>query len=60
MAKYSRYDPRNKNKGRNKTRSLEKDVRIRDAEDYNDADQAACSRANWTITNDKKEDVEVS
>lgn len=32
MAKYSRFDPRNKKQGRNKNRSLGKDVRIRDAE----------------------------
>ncbi len=32
MAKYTRYDLRNKNKGRNKARSLEKDHRIRDEE----------------------------
>lgn len=29
MAKYSRFDPRNKKKARNKQRSLEKDIRIR-------------------------------
>lgn len=32
MAKYSRFDPRNKKKARNKTRSLEKDHRIRKEE----------------------------
>jgi hypothetical protein len=32
MAKYTRFDPRNKKNGRNKNRSLVKDVRIRDAE----------------------------
>tara|TARA_Y100000389_G_C17277569_1_gene421229 strand:- start:134 stop:307 length:174 start_codon:yes stop_codon:yes gene_type:complete len=30
MAKYSRYDPRNKNKGKQKDRALEKDNRIKD------------------------------
>lgn len=29
MAKFSRFDPRNKNRDRNKQRSLNKDVRIR-------------------------------
>lgn len=33
MAKYSRYDPRNKNRGRNKSRSLDKDLRIREVDD---------------------------
>lgn len=28
MAKYTRYDPRNKKKDRNKQRSLHKDIRI--------------------------------
>jgi hypothetical protein len=31
MAKYSRYDPRNKNKGKQKERTLEKDHRIKDS-----------------------------
>jgi hypothetical protein len=29
MAKYSRYDPRNKNKGKHKVRAMEKDLRIK-------------------------------
>jgi hypothetical protein len=32
MAKYSRFDPRNKKNGRNKVRALTKDMKIRDAE----------------------------
>lgn len=28
MAKYGRYDPRNKKNGRNKSRSLNRDIRI--------------------------------
>ena len=31
MAKYSRYDPRNKNKGKQKHRALKKDNRIKDS-----------------------------
>jgi len=31
MAKYSRFDPRNKKRGRNKTRSQEKDFRIKES-----------------------------
>jgi len=30
MAKYTRFDPRNKNRGRNKQRSIDRDLRIRD------------------------------
>lgn len=33
MAKYSRFDPRNKNRGRNKQRSMERDIRIREVDD---------------------------
>lgn len=40
MAKYSRYDPRNKNRGRNKTRSLDKDIRIREVDDSKFKNQA--------------------
>ena len=34
MAKYSRFDPRNKKRGKHKTESLEKDLRIREVQDY--------------------------
>lgn len=30
MAKYTRYDPQNKQQGRNKQRSIERDLRIRE------------------------------
>lgn len=33
MAKYSRFDPRNRKYGRNKDRSLKKDIRIRNVDD---------------------------
>jgi hypothetical protein len=32
MAKYGRFDPRNKKSGRNKYRSLERDIRIHNPE----------------------------
>lgn len=32
MAKYSRFDPRNRKYGRNKNRSLDKDLRIKQVE----------------------------
>ena len=30
MAKYSRFDPRNKKRGNNKSKSIEKDIRIKE------------------------------
>jgi hypothetical protein len=33
MAKYSRFDPRNKKRGNNKTKSQERDLRIREVQD---------------------------
>ena len=30
MAKYSRFDPRNKKRGKHKSQSLDKDIRIRE------------------------------
>lgn len=40
MAKYGRFDPRNKNKGRNKNRSLGKDFRIREVDNQKIKHQA--------------------
>jgi len=34
MAKYSRFDPRNKKRGKHKNESLERDLRIREVQDY--------------------------
>jgi len=33
MAKYSRFDPRNKKRGNNKTKSQDRDFRIREVQD---------------------------
>lgn len=33
MAKYSRFDPRNKKRGKQKVKSMEKDLRIREVTD---------------------------
>jgi hypothetical protein len=41
MAKFGRYDPRNKKSGRNKTNSMYKDIRIRMSDEHN-------QRKNWT------------
>lgn len=32
MAKYGRFDPRNKKRGKHKSQSIDKDFRIRDAD----------------------------
>lgn len=33
MAKYTRYDPRNKKRGKHKSQSIDKDLRIREVEE---------------------------
>ena len=58
MAKYSRFDPRNKNKGRNKIRSLKKDVRIRDAENYKDIHKYKGTLLEWVIVDEVAEDTD--
>lgn len=40
MAKYGRFDPRNKKNGRNKNRSLGKDFRIREVDNHKIKHQA--------------------
>lgn len=54
MAKYTRFDPRNRKYGRNKDRSLKKDFRIREAED-NKADKYYGKKMEWVIV-DETED----
>ena len=58
MTKYSRYDPRNKKNGRNKTRSLGKDVRIRDAENYKDVHRYKGTQLEWVIMDEVGEDTD--
>lgn len=60
MSKYSRYDPRNKNKDRNKKLSLTRDVRIRAVDDYKDIHRYKGTKLDWIVTDDKKEDTEIS
>ena len=50
MAKYGRYDPRNKKKRRNKIRSIDKDLRLRSLEE---------SRSKWKIRDWQEEDEEM-
>ena len=65
MAKYTRFDPRNKNKGRNKNRSLGKDFKIRDAESAKDVHKYKGTKINWivseeTVEMDEDTDAQVS
>jgi len=36
MAKFTRFDPRNKKNNKHKTLSLNKDIKIKEVEDYNE------------------------
>mgnify|MGYP000004316068 FL=1 len=54
MAKYTRFDPRNRKYGRNKDRSLKKDFRIREAED-NKANKYYGKKIEW-VNVDETED----
>lgn len=40
MAKYSRFDPRNRKYGRNKSRSLDRDIRIREVDEHKHKNQS--------------------
>jgi hypothetical protein len=64
MAKYTRFDPRNKNKGRNKTRSLGKDFKIRDAENTKNIHKYKGTKINWivdeTVEVDEDTDAQLS
>ena len=53
MAKFQRHDPRNKKRGRNKTHSLQKDIRIRHV-DENEIDFNTDEEA---LLEDDKEEV---
>lgn len=58
MAKYSRYDPRNKKNGRNKTRSLGKDVRIRTTENYKDVHKYKGTQLEWVTMDEVGDDTD--
>lgn len=48
MAKFSRYDPRNKKRDRNKIRSMEKDIRIKE--------ERGSFRSSWYEPDDEDHD----
>jgi len=57
MAKYSRYDPRNKKKDRNKSRSMNKDIRIRDQEEHLEHKYRG-TKIEWIVPNDFEEEYD--
>jgi len=58
MAKYTRFDPRNKKNGRNKTRSLGKDFKIRDAENSKNIHKYKGTKLEWVIVDEMDEMAE--
>jgi len=57
MAKYSRFDPRNKKSGRNKQRSIERDLRIHEEEKQRNKYRYA--KVDWVYNEDEDEDYMV-
>ena len=58
MAKYTRFDPRNKKNGRNKTRSLGKDFKIRDAENSKNIHKYKGTKLEWVVMDEVEEDTD--
>jgi hypothetical protein len=57
MAKFGRYDPRNKKQGRNKERSIYKDIRIKQVEERENRKNWVKGLA-WTADSETEEDYE--
>lgn len=64
MAKYTRFDPRNKKNGRNKSKIQNNEFKkkIRMAEDNKDVHRYKGTKLEWIVTNDvdDEEDTSVS
>jgi hypothetical protein len=58
MAKYTRFDPRNKKNGRNKIRSLGKDFKIRDTENSKNIHKYKGTKLEWVIVDEMDEMAE--
>lgn len=56
MAKFGRFDPRNKKNGRNKERSIYKDIRIRAVEEKER--RKNWSTVTWVATDDVNDEYE--
>jgi hypothetical protein len=57
MAKFGRYDPRNKKQGRNKERSIYKDIRIKQVEERENRKNWVKGLV-WTADSETEEDYE--
>ena len=53
MAKYTRFDPRNKKKDRNKLRSIERDIRIHEEDKKQ---KYRYTRVDWEYNEEDEED----
>lgn len=56
MAKYTRFDPRNRKFGRNKNQSLKKDIRIRDADDTKEIHKYKGTQIDWVVMDEVEEE----
>ena len=56
MAKYARFDPRNRKYGRHKNQSLKKDIRIRDADDTKEIHKYKGTQINWVVVDEVEEE----
>jgi len=52
MAKFSRFDPRNKKRGKHKNQSLEKDLRIREVDEYSRSNKQMLQEVVYDNEND--------
>lgn len=57
MAKYGRYDPRNKKKDRNKSRSINKELRIRDQDEHYEH-KFKGQKIEWVILDELEEEYD--
>jgi hypothetical protein len=58
MAKFGRYDPRNKKQGRNKERSIYKDIRIKNVVEERENPKNWIKGIAWTTNSETEEDYE--
>ena len=56
MAKFTRYDPRNRKNGRNKDRSLKRDIRIRDVEEHKNTTRFRANQIDWVSDKEGEEE----
>jgi len=61
MAKFTRFDPRNKKNGRNKSKTLNGEFKkkIRMAEEHRDVHRYKGTKINWIVVDEVDEDTSV-